>query len=97
MKGLHHEKSSPDGLSAEMFRQLSDEELVRMAAAIHETFEASWTVLHGFVDSEESRHESFARHASNFLFVPLSQAVGLHLDGCSPAFTVDGSSVWICA
>ena len=52
---------------------------------------------HGFVDSEESRHEGSVQQASNFWLVPLSQAVGSHLDGRSPAFTVDGSSVSICA
>ena len=43
-------KSSPDGLTAEMLRQLPENELLKMAAAIQEmsrslSYEASWTVI----------------------------------------------------
>ena len=50
LKRLHLVKSSPDGLTAEIPRQLPENELLKMAAAIQEMFrslsiEASWTVV----------------------------------------------------
>ena len=50
LKRLYLGKSSPDGLTAEILRQLPDDELSKMAAAIQEmfrslSFEASWTVI----------------------------------------------------
>ena len=50
LKRLHLGKSSPDGLTAEMLRQLPESELLKMAAAIQEmfrslSFAASWTVI----------------------------------------------------
>ena len=50
LKRLHLVKSSPDGLTAEMLRQLPDNELLIMAAAIQEmfrslSFAANWTVI----------------------------------------------------
>ena len=50
LRRLHLGKSSPDGLTAEMLRQLPENELQKMAAAIQEMFRslpfaASWTVI----------------------------------------------------
>ena len=50
LKRLHLGKSSPDGLTAEMLRQLPENELLKMAAAIQEMFRSlsfatTWTVI----------------------------------------------------
>ena len=50
LERLHLGKSSRDGLTAEMLRQLPENELLKMAAAIQEmfrslSFAASWTVI----------------------------------------------------
>ena len=58
LKRLHLWKSSPDGLTAEMLRQLPEDELLKMAAAIQEMFRSlsfaeNWTVI----NPEERNHE----------------------------------------
>ena len=96
---LHLGKSSPDGLTAEVLRQLPGDELSKMAATIPDmfrslSFEAKLDCHHGFVDPEESSNEVFVRHAPNLRLVSFSQVAGVSLDGCTSASAVEGAPSW---
>ena len=94
LKRLHTEKSSPDGLTAEMLRQLPHDELINMAAAIQEmfrslSFEASRTVITASLIPKKAVTRTLSDMRPSSV-----QVAGVSLDGRSLAFAVDGAPSW---